>query len=274
MLTVGELKALLGANGLRLSKRLGQHHLVDGRIIERLVASCDLTGDDTVVEIGAGLGALTEPVAARAGRIIAIEVDRRICELLSARMKPLANVTVCCEDVLSFSWPTMRGAVIIGAIPYHITSPIIVSLCEQRALLKAAWLLVQREVAQRLLAAPGTKAYGRLSVLCQYGWELSEVMKVSRSAFYPQPAVDSSWLRMLPQHAPSVAVDDEAWLFEVVKAAFGQRRKTLANCLRSAGMADHTNLGGLLRQLKLPPDVRAERLTLEQFAALATALKH
>ena len=272
MLTTSQLKSVLQAHGLRLSKRLGQHHLIDARVLGNLVQSCELTPHDTVVEIGAGLGALTELLAPRVARLIAVEIDRGVCAVLAERMKRFQNVTVRCEDILAFPWATAEGAVVVGAIPYHVTSPILVALCEQRAHLKAAWLLLQREVARRLLAPPGTKAYGRLSVLCQYGWKLAEVMKVPRQAFFPPPTVDSSWLRLIPACAPPAAGNNEPLLFEIVKAAFGQRRKKLVNGLTHAGLASQAQAETAVVRLGLPMTVRAEALSLEQFVSLAEML--
>lgn len=272
MLRVVELKALLRAQGLRLSKRLGQHHLIDAACIERLAASCGLGPGDTVVEIGAGLGALTEPLARRAGWVFAVEVDTRICALLAERMQGVPKVAVVCQDILTFAWDRVPGAVVVGAIPYHITSPILVSLCEHRRFIAAAWLLVQRELAERLGALPGTKAYGRLSLLCQYGWQFTQVAAVSRRAFFPQPLVDSAWVRLLPRKTPAVTVEDEPRVFAVVKAAFSHRRKTLANCLSREGFATRRQVEEYLTKQGLPPSVRGEVLTFGQFAILSSAL--
>lgn len=272
MLTASELKRLLQAHGLRLTKRLGQHHLVDARCIERLVTYCELMRRDTVVEIGAGLGALTEPLARRAGRVIAVEADHRIAALLAERLRAFENVAIVCQDILTYAWQRTPGAVAVGAIPYHITSPLLVSLWQSRALIREAWLLVQLEVARRLVAEPGTKAYGRLSVLCQSGWQLWEVMTVPRSAFFPRPTVDSSWVHLVPRRQPAVAPETEALFFEVVKAAFGQRRKTLVNGLIHARLTTRAQAVQLLKQLGLPEAVRGEALSLQQFASIAELL--
>ena len=275
MLTAGELKAFLSTHDVRLTKRLGQHHLVDARLAARLIDQIHLSRNETVVEIGAGLGALTEPLAAHAGRVIAVEVDRKICELLRVRLAGCSNVSVFCEDILSFSWTSHPRSVVVGAIPYHITSPIFISLCDNRRAIREAWLILQEEVAQRLLAQPGTKAYGRLSVLGQYCWEIASVMAIPRSAFFPQPEVDSVCLRLQPRSQPPVAVEDEPRLFEVVKAAFAHRRKTLMNCLSAhePRLVDRAKAEALLRETGLPLTVRGEQLSLEQFAALANALR-
>ena len=286
MLTASELKTLLRTHGLRLTKRLGQHHLIDRQMIGRIVEGCGVSSGDTVVEIGAGLGALTELLAERTRRVIAVEVDRRICALLAERMRPWKNVEVVCGDILEFSWEQASGAVVVGAIPYHITSPILVSLCEARQLIQKAVLILQAEVADRLLAQPGTKAYGRLSVLGQYCWDITAVLTVPRSGFFPQPEVDSRCLRLLPQPHSFVRVGDEAVFFEVVKRAFAHRRKTLVNCLSEAARTStepssskilfcvsRAEAETMVTALGLPASVRGEMLSLAQFAALADLLK-
>jgi len=274
MLTASELKAVLREHGVRLSKRLGQHHLIDARAIARVVEACGVTRADTVVEIGAGLGALTEPLAERAGRVIAVEVDARIGALLKARLAGRPQVAVVCQDILTFHWNAVPHAVVVGAIPYQLTSPILASLCEARATIARAIVILQEEVAQRLLARPGTKAYGRLTVLAQYGWDISRVGAIGRAAFFPQPAVESVCLRLTPRARPAVEVPDERLFFAIVKAAFAQRRKTLVNGLRawSQERIPRQRLAGLVTQLGLAADVRGEALSLPQFAALTRLL--
>ena len=276
MLTASELKAFLRTHDLRLTKRLGQHHLVDARAIARIADACRLSAEDIVVEIGAGLGALTEALAGRARRVIAVEVDAKICRLLKQRMASYPNVTVQCGDILEFPWTQVSGAIVVGAIPYHITSPILVALAESRATLARILLVIQREVARRLAAKPGTKAYGRLTVLAQYGWNVVERLTIPRSAFFPQPDVDSACIELIPHPRPRVTVPDEARFFALVKAAFSQRRKTLVNCLMNEPLlsVSRHDAEALLRRQGLPPDVRGERLSLEQFAALSNALAY
>jgi 16S rRNA (adenine1518-N6/adenine1519-N6)-dimethyltransferase len=275
MLTVAQLKAELAARGLRLTKRLGQHHLVDEASIRRIIAECGSLGRDTVVEIGPGLGALTDVLAGEAARVIAVEVDRGIAAALAERMAGRSNVEVTCEDILQFPWASVPGAVVVGAIPYHITSPILIGLFEARAVFARAVLVMQDEVAQRLAAAPGSKAYGRLSVLAQFGWEVRLGPRVARTSFYPQPAVDSRCVALLPGARPSLNVANESLFFEVVKAGFSQRRKTLANALATlpqAGALGRDGLARLLAQAGLPASVRAEALPLEAFARLTALL--
>lgn len=274
MLTAAELKSLLGARGLRLTKRLGQHHLIDPAAIRRVVAQCEPLARAVVVEIGPGLGALTEPIAERAERVIAVEIDRGVAAVLGERLRGRSNVDVHCADILQFPWSTVPHAVVIGAIPYSITSPILVALCEA-ATVDRAVLIMQDEVAQRLAARPGTKAYGRLSVLVQYSWDVSLGFAVPRGAFFPPPGVESRCVELSRRSRPAVEVADEPLFFEVVKAAFSQRRKTLANALTTlpeGRRLPRTELQALLASAGLPGSVRGEALSLEQFASLANAL--
>ena len=272
MLTAPQLKSFLREHGLRLTKRLGQHQLVDAGVIRRIVEACRLSPDDTVVEIGAGLGALTEPLAERAGRVIAVEIDRRIAAGLKERMRPFGSVDVRHGDILEFAWAAVPGATVVGAIPYHITSLILVALSERRAAIRQAVLVLQDEVASRLLAAPGTKAYGRLSILAQYAWDVSSLFPVPRGAFFPQPDVDSRCIRLLPRAQPAVQVRDEALFFDLVKRAFAHRRKTLVNCLSDSGAFSRAQAEAAVRALGWPPSIRGEALTIKQFAHLAAAL--
>jgi 16S rRNA (adenine1518-N6/adenine1519-N6)-dimethyltransferase len=275
MLTATELKTLLRQHGVRLTKRLGQHHLIQPALIERFVDACRLSPEDTVVEIGPGLGALTEPLARRAGRVIAVEVDRRIGGLLAERLASHRNVSVVQQDILDFPWEQTGRVVVAGAIPYQITSPILVALSEHRRTIARAVLILQAEVGDRLAASPGTKAYGRLSILAQYGWEVSIRFRVPRGAFFPQPSVDSQCVELFARAHPAVAVDDEVAFFEVVKAAFAHRRKTLVNCL--TGIApwrlSRPRATEVVTGIGLSPSVRGETLSLAEFAALANSLR-
>ncbi|MBI3320661.1 MAG: ribosomal RNA small subunit methyltransferase A [Candidatus Omnitrophica bacterium] len=275
MLTVAELTALLTTYHLRLTKRLGQHHLVDPRLIERIVDACQLARRDTVVEVGAGLGALTEPLARRAGRVIAVELDSGISRLLASRMAPFGNVTVVHADILRFAWEQTPGTVVVGAIPYQITSPLLMLLSEHRQQIRNAILVIQREVAQRLLAKPGTKAYGRFSIVGQFRWQIEAVVTVPRTAFFPRPAVESCCVRLTPRTHPPAPVDDEAFFFEVVKAAFAKRRKTLVNCLSvlAPQRIPRAVVEAALHTLHVPLTIRGEALSIIQLAALANTLQ-
>ena len=272
MHTKPELLELLRSRGLRLKKRLGQHYLVDPGMTKRLVASCDLAPEDTVIEIGAGLGALTDLLAQRAGRVIAVEVDRAIARLLTERMAAWPTVEVRHEDILEFDWSAYPGAKVVGAIPYHITSPIIVALAEQAAQIRGAWLAVQREVADRLAASPGTKAYGRLTVLAQHRFTVKCLFRIPRTVFFPPPDVDSAWLRLTPRTSGVVRASEAPLFFEVVRAAFGQRRKMLVNGLIDSLGLTRAQAVAAVQRAGLNDRVRGEQLSLPEFARLAATV--
>lgn len=270
MLTASELKTLLSRHGLRLTKRLGQNHLIDANTIQRLVDRCQFSSTETVLEIGAGLGALTEPIAGKVKQVIAVEIDRGIAKLLSQHLAGLSNVQIRCEDILQTGWKGLGRVSVVGAIPYHITSPILVALSENRQQITRAILILQEEVADRLCAKPSSKEYGRLTVLIQSGWEMAWSMRIPRSCFFPQPEVDSVCLALLPRRGGVLAQDEER-LFGVVKAAFAQRRKTLANNLK--GLFEEAAVKNALREMGLEPSARGETLSVEQFIRLAELLK-
>ena len=228
------------------------------------------------MEVGAGLGALTDLLAASAKQVLAVEVDRTICTLLTPRLAALANVEVRCEDILTFPWPRYPGSKVIGAVPYHITSPLLVNLCEQATSIAGAWFGLQREVVQRLCATPGTKAYGRLTLLVQYYFSVKSLVRMPPTAFFPRPHVDSMWMQLLPRPSRAAQVEDEHLFFDVIRVAFSQRRKTLLNGLGQLTRPRLTreDAAGVIRQLGLPSQVRGEALSLTQFAQLANTLTH
>lgn len=273
MLTTSELKSFLLKNKLHLSKRLGQNHLIDAWAVRRIVDAAELQKDETVVEIGAGLGALTEKLADRAKQVIAVEVDSRFAKPLSTRLKDISNIKVVCEDITKFDWSKLSRVVVVGAIPYSITSPIIVALSQAHRSIRRAILVMQKEVAQRLVAIPSTKAYGRLSVLAQYFWKVEKVAIISRSAFFPQPGVDSSCIRFRVWAKPPVKVNDESAYLRFVASAFSQRRKTLVNCLTDAlGKSKRASIETAILSCGHTTSVRAEALSLMQLANIASIL--
>lgn len=289
MHTKTELITLLKAHRLRLSKRLGQHYLIDARLTRRAIDSCELRPDDVVLEIGAGLGALTGGLAERAKQVIAVEFDRRIAGLLAQRLAPAGNVTVLHDDILRLRWEDYPATVVIGAIPYQVTSEVIARLCQQAAAklahenarakqggLRGAWLGVQAEVARRLCARPGTKEYGRLTILGRHRFEVTALFRMPRQAFFPVPNIESTWIRLQPLPPRAVDARDEQLAFELVRAAFAHRRKTLANCLLSAdgGRLSTEAIAEAMSATGLPSNVRGERLSFDQFLSLARHLHH
>jgi len=269
-------KTLLQRLGLRPKKTLGQHFLLHPHQARRIVAALNLAGEETVVEIGAGLGALTGFLAPAARRVIALERDPELARFLGEELLVEApGVEVICQDVLTFDFPGAareagRPLTVVGNLPYQITSPLLFTLIEQISAVAQAVLMIQQEVGARLLASPGTKEYGILSVLVQYHFRVTRLFDLSPGNFYPPPQVDSTVLRLVPE-PPVPAALDAALLHRLVKTAFGHRRKTLNNTL-VAHAADFglipEEMRALLAQLSIDWERRGETLSVAEFVEL------
>ncbi|MBN1917068.1 MAG: ribosomal RNA small subunit methyltransferase A [Verrucomicrobia bacterium] len=280
MLTRAELRTVLRARGLRLTKRFGQNILVNRGIRDRLVEAMALQPDDLVVEIGAGTGALTEALAARAAHVVAFEIDRGLEALLHEQLAETSNVEVRDEDFLDADLHELAGRaggtrlVIAGNLPYSITTPAITRVLESGVAFRAAYFTIQREVAHRLLAGPGTRECGAISCLIEYHTEARRLVKVPPSAFEPVPKVESALLGLVRRERAPVAPRDPALMFAVIRAAFGARRKALKNALRRLewGLLSDDDVSTAMRACGLAPGARAEQLALQQFADLSDAL--
>jgi 16S rRNA (adenine1518-N6/adenine1519-N6)-dimethyltransferase len=273
-----EAREALAASGLRPRKRWGQHFLCDARIIERIVAAAALRPDDAVLEIGPGLGALTDALAMAAAALSVVEIDAALGARLADRYAARPHVRVLQGDVLALPLATLvpRGAVVVANLPYNISSAVLMRLAELRTHLPRAVLMVQREVAERLVAPPGGRDRGVLGVLVQTYGDVRTVLRVPRGAFLPPPRVDSVVIEVAWQAEPRVPIDDEALYRRVVRGAFGQRRKMLHNALAGLGAElglDATGLQATLARAGVDPTVRAERLDLAAFARLAAAFR-
>jgi 16S rRNA (adenine1518-N6/adenine1519-N6)-dimethyltransferase len=269
-------RELLARHGLHPKKSWGQNFLVDRSARQRIVAAAQVQADDVVVEIGAGLGALTGLLAAAAGRVIAIERDPDLVPVLEATMP--SNVRVAAIDALAFDFAAAareagRPLVVLGNLPYQITSPLIFALLEGadrgRAIARAV-VMVQREVAERVVAAPGSKIYGRLSVMVQQQAAADMLFSVKPGAFHPPPAVVSTVMRLVPRPAPLAPVPEEGLFAEVVKAAFATRRKMLRRALAPA-FGDELVRAALARA-GVDETRRAEELSVAELARLAVAI--
>jgi 16S rRNA (adenine1518-N6/adenine1519-N6)-dimethyltransferase len=258
-------------------RALGQHFLADPAVAARIVDAVGATPRDVVCEIGAGPGALTGLLAARAGRLVALEIDPRLHAALAAKTAQWPHVEVRLADARTFDYaalgdrrPAPDGRVlVVGNLPYSVSKPVLLRLWEARAALDAATVMVQREVAERLVAPPGGKAYGVLSVLWQAWADLALLFAVPPAAFRPPPAVESAVVRAAFRAAPRVPLDDPASFVRLVKAAFAQRRKTLANALRGAWPAlGAAAVAERLAAAGIDGRRRAETLTLEEFGRL------
>jgi 16S rRNA (adenine1518-N6/adenine1519-N6)-dimethyltransferase len=279
--SLAEVDALLRRHGFQTRQRLGQNFLVDRNTLMKVVSAADLGPDDAVVEIGPGIGTLTVELAARAGRVTAVELDPRLLPILQEVLAGHANAEVVHADFLRLPLAEFiaercggRRCKAVANLPYYITSPALVALLEQHAFLERIVLMVQKEVADRLAAAPGTEAYGSLSVFAQWRATVETVARVSRHVFRPPPNVDSAIVRLLIRDAPPVPVADEARFFDVVHAAFQKRRKTLLNALSTFPALGLTkeSAAAALGRAGIDPTRRGETLPIAEFAAVANAL--
>ncbi|MBL7157355.1 MAG: ribosomal RNA small subunit methyltransferase A [Candidatus Omnitrophica bacterium] len=274
MLTKTELKTLWGKHDFRPIKRLGQNFLIDKNVKEKILKNIELDSEDIVIEIGAGFAEITLDLAGQAKKVFAFEKDKKIVTILKNAFTLPSNITLLQEDFLDADIEKIarHGKIVVyGNIPYFVTSPIIEKLIKNISLIKCAYLLMQREVADRILAAPGSRKIGRLSLYVQYYTEPKRVFKVGKDAFYPAPKVESTLLRLDPLPNRRVRVRDENVLFDIIKKAYNQRRKTILNSLSGKGVGKEKVLSGL-KSAKIDPFSRAEDLSLQDFARLANTL--
>jgi 16S rRNA (adenine1518-N6/adenine1519-N6)-dimethyltransferase len=268
---------LLAERGLSPRKRFGQNFLVREDIAERIVEHAHLGEDDVALEIGPGAGALTPMLARRVRQLVAIEKDRGLVALLREELAGLQRIEIIEGDFLESDLADialMHGAkrlAVVGNIPYSITTPIIEHLFEQRAHVRSAVLLVQKEYAERLSAAAGTPAYGALTLFARYHALLEPLMNVPSSAFWPRPDVDSMLVRFLMRDQPPVSVPSEELLFRIIRGSFHMRRKQLVNTLEESLGLDKERVFQLARHAGIAVQRRGETLTLEEFARLARA---
>jgi 16S rRNA (adenine1518-N6/adenine1519-N6)-dimethyltransferase len=250
-------------------RRLGQHFLIDPNIVRKIIALAELDRHSQALEIGPGRGILTEALCRACGRVTAIEIDPRLHAHLSKTQADFPNHVLILADAMSYPLENLaRGTIVVANLPYYLSTPLLFRLLEQRDRFPRMVLMLQTEVADRLVAKPGSQGYGVLSVMAQYAAEVTEKFKVSAHCFRPRPDVTSSVVLVGTKHRRELGQEEEATFATLVKAAFAHRRKTLVNSLRDEGYDDrHVREG--LAQLSLPPTVRAEILSLEQFIALA-----
>ncbi len=275
--TIREIKEKYG---FRLTKSLGQNFLTDKNIIDQIIEGAGIGENDLVIEIGPGIGVITYEASLEARKVIAIEIDKNLIPILAETLADRDNIEIVNSDVLKTDVnaliakaraedPAIENVRIIGNLPYYITTPIIMKLLEDGVEADSMTVMMQKEVADRIKANPCTKAYGALSVAVQYYCEVSGVVNVPKEVFIPQPKVDSAVLNLTVRQEKAVEVADRDLFFAVVKAGFGQRRKTLNNSLMGVSGITKEAAQGALAAAEIDPSRRAETLDLEEFARLA-----
>jgi 16S rRNA (adenine1518-N6/adenine1519-N6)-dimethyltransferase len=253
-------------------KRLGQHFLIDHNIVRKIVAAANLTTEQTVLEIGPGRGVLTEALSHVARRVVAIEIDPILHGLLETRREQWKNVELICADALTYPLETLAaGTIVVANLPYYISTALLFRLLEHRRRFPRQVLMLQNEVADRLVAQAGDDEYGILSVMTQYGAEVTKAFKVSAHCFRPRPEVGSAVVVLQPRPQSLLPAEEEPVFAALVKAAFAHRRKTLVNSLRDEKY-EPQGVTDALATMRLVPTVRAETLTLEQFMDLSQRL--
>ena len=258
---------------IKMSKKLGQNFLIKRGIVDEIVHAAELTPGEPVLEVGPGIGTLTQGLAQSGADVTAIELDRRLLEVLDTTLASYDNVRIIHGDVLKLDVPSImnhKPFKVVANLPYYITTPIIMSLLESKLPIERLVVMVQKEVALRMVAKPGTKDYGALSVAVQYYTEPDIVLDVPPKSFLPAPAVTSSVIRCVFRDKPPVDVIDEKLFFRVVKAGFAQRRKTFANTMKTTGLSKD-RIEELLAKANIDGQRRGETFTLQEFADVANA---
>ncbi|MCR5559501.1 MAG: 16S rRNA (adenine(1518)-N(6)/adenine(1519)-N(6))-dimethyltransferase RsmA [Schwartzia sp.] len=270
----GVTSHILKAFNLHASKRLGQNFLIDAGVVNGIVATAEIEPGDRVLEIGPGIGTLTQALAEAGADVTAVELDKKLPAVLAETLKAYDNVRIVPGDILKTDIRALMGDEpfkVVANLPYYITTPIIMALLEQKLPITRIVTMVQKEVAERMTAEPGGKDYGALSVAVQYYTEPEFALNVPPKCFMPAPAVDSAVMDCVVRTEPPVDVKDEKMFFRVVKASFGQRRKTLTNALTGVGISKD-DVKTVLSTAGVEGTRRGETLTLSEFAALADAV--
>ena len=272
---------ILQKYNFNFQKKFGQNFLIDGHVLDKIIAGAGVTKDDMVLEIGPGIGTMTQYLAEAAGKVVAVEIDRNLLPILQETLADYDNVKVIHADVLSLDLEKLvqeenggRPIKVVANLPYYITTPIIMALFEQHVPLANVTVMVQKEVAARMKSGPGSKDYGALSLAVQYYAEPYIVANVPCNCFMPRPNVDSAVIRLTRYEEPPVQVKDEKMLFKIIRASFNQRRKTLQNGLNNSSELNFTKdqIAAAIAEAGFSPSVRGEALTLEQFAKLTDIL--
>lgn len=274
------IRYIMDKYGFRFSKSLGQNFLIDEGTVNRIVANAEVGPEDVVLEIGPGIGVMTQVLAAHAEKVVAVEIDSSLLPVLNETLEGLENVEVVHGDILEVDVKALlkehfgdRKPKVVANLPYYVTTPILMRFLEERLPVSEIVVMIQKEVAERMTASPSTKAYGSLSIAVQYYCEAAVVQKVPPTVFMPQPSVESLVIRLKLREKPCVELINPDFFFKVVKAAFGQRRKTLLNALSAGLSMPKDKILEALEAVELAPNLRGEALTIESFARLANAFE-
>ena len=274
-------KEIINKYSFAFQKKFGQNFLIDSNILESIVSAADITKDDFVLEIGPGIGTMTQYLCEAARQVVAVEIDKMLIPILKDTLSEYDNVEVINQDVLKLDIKALaqeknngKPIKVVANLPYYITTPIIMGLFESKVPIESITIMVQKEVADRMHTGPGSKDYGALSLAVQYYADAKVQLNVSASCFMPRPNVDSAVIKLTAHEKPVVDVD-ETLMFKVIRASFNQRRKTLVNGLKNSSELDYTKeeIVQAIKAIGKEENIRGEKLTLEEFAALSNSLK-
>ena len=273
--------AVLKRYGFTFSKKFGQNFLIDEHVLDKIMDAAELSEEDCVLEIGPGIGTMTQALSERAGKVFSVEIDDKLIPILKDTLAECPNVTVINDDIMKVDIEALvryecsgKPVKVVANLPYYITTPIIMSLLEKQLPIESITVMVQKEVAERMMASPGTKDYGALSLAVQYYTEPYIAANVPPNCFMPRPDVSSAVIRLKRYKEPPVECRDPKLMFSLIRASFNQRRKTLVNGIKNAAELSFTReqVEEALKSLGLDVNIRGEALKLSQFAALADAL--
>ncbi|MCT8136360.1 16S rRNA (adenine(1518)-N(6)/adenine(1519)-N(6))-dimethyltransferase RsmA [Anaerobacillus sp. CMMVII] len=280
--TPNRTKEILKKYGFSFKKSLGQNFLIDTNVLNNIVDCAELLPNSGAIEIGPGIGALTEQLAKRCERVVAFEIDQRLLPILNETLAPYPHATVIHSDVLeadinsviSEKFKEGQDVMVVANLPYYVTTPILMKLLEEKLPIRGIVVMIQKEVADRISAKPGTKEYGSLSIAAQYYAQATTELIVPKTVFVPQPNVDSAVLKLTIRKEPAVKVNDEQFFFRLIRASFGQRRKTIMNNLTHNlfTKADKEKVEAALLSCNIEPTRRGETLSIEEYAVLSNAL--
>lgn len=279
--TPGATKEVINKYSFAFQKKFGQNFLIDSNVLENIVEAAGITKDDFVLEIGPGIGTMTQYLCESARQVLAVEIDKMLIPILEDTLSEYDNVEVINQDVLKVDIKSLveeknngRPRKVVANLPYYITTPIIMGLFESKVPIESITIMVQKEVADRMQTGPGSKDYGALSLAVQYYAEAKVMLNVSATCFMPRPNVDSAVIKLTRHQESPVEVKDESLMFRIIKASFNQRRKTLVNGLKNSSELDFSKeeITEAIKSIGKEENIRGEKLTLEEFAKLSNAL--